>query len=275
MNKLSEENMKTDDVEAQLEQLLPNGKGVWVPIDHGASEFPLDGLVDIKKTIQALINAGVNAIVAQKGVVSAFSSMCEGSATSMVAHLSVSTVHGGNDASRKVIVGDVKESIARGAKAVSCQINMGSVGEADMIESMGKITTKAFKHNVPVLGMIYARGEHLQAIENDATKGQAHAVRLAFELGCNVAKSPWFPERQTFEQIIRAAPIPVLIAGGPRGQSDKDVLDMVELAMSWGASGVCMGRQIFGHPNPEKMAAAIVAIVHQGLSADDALNLLS
>jgi DhnA family fructose-bisphosphate aldolase class Ia len=36
-----------------------------------------------------------------------------------------------------------------------------------------------------------------------------------------------------------------------------------------------MGRQIFGHPNPEKMAAAIVAIVHHGLSADDALNLLS
>ena len=49
---------------------------------------------------------------------------------------------------------------------------------------------------------------------------------------------------------------------------------MVELAMSWGAAGVCMGRQIFGHPNPEKMAAAIVAIVHEGLSADDALNLL-
>jgi len=267
--------MKADGVDAQLEQLLPNGKGVWVPIDHGASEYPLEGLVNIEETIQALINAGVNAIVAQKGVVSAFSSLCEGTSTSMVAHLSVSTVHGGDDAARKVIVGGVKESIARGAKAVSCQINMGSAGEGDMIESMGKITNKAFKHNVPVLGMVYARGEHLQVIENDSTKGQAHAVRLAFELGCHVAKSPWYSDRNTFEEIVRAAPIPVLIAGGERGQSDKEVLDMVERAMSWGAAGVCMGRQIFGHPNPEKMAAAIVAIVHKGLSADDALALLS
>ncbi len=275
MNKMSEKNMKADGIEAEMEQLLPNGKGVWVPIDHGASEYPQDGLVNLKETIQALINAGVNAIVAQKGVVSAFSSLCEGTATSMVAHLSVSTVHGGIDAARKVTVGSVKESIARGAKAVSCQINMGSAGEGDMIEAMGKITNKAFKHNVPVLGMVYARGEHLQAINNDLTNGQAHAVRLAFELGCHVAKSPWFSERKTFEEIIGAAPIPVLIAGGERGQSDKDILDMVELAMSWGAAGVCMGRQIFGHPYPEKMAAAIVAIVHKGLSADDALDLLS
>ncbi len=266
--------MKEQSLESHMQKLLPNGKGVWVPIDHGASDFPLEGLVQIEQTIQALIDAGVDAIIAQKGVVSAFSNLCEGTTTSMIAHLSVSTVHGGKDASKKVLVGSVQESIERGAQAVSCQINMGSDGEAQMIESMGKITSEAFNLNIPVLGMVYARGEHLKVHADDGTKGQAHAVRLAFELGCQVAKSPWFEDEHTFHQIVRAAPIPVLIAGGPRGQSDMEVLHMVEAAMARGAAGVCMGRQIFSHPHPQKMATAIMSIVHQGVSASDAATLL-
>ena len=54
----------------RLEKLLPNGRGVWIPIDHGASDFPVEGLVDTESTIKALISAGVDVILAQKGVVS-------------------------------------------------------------------------------------------------------------------------------------------------------------------------------------------------------------
>jgi len=275
MNMMVSISMKAESIDSRMRKLLPNGKGVWVPIDHGASDFPLDGLVQIEHTIRALIDAGVNAIIAQKGIVSAFSNLCHGTTTSMISHLSVSTVHGGKDASKKVLVGSVRESIERGAGGVSCQINMGSDGEAHMIESMGKITSEAFDLNIPVLGMVYARGEHLNIQSEDSTKGQAHAVRLAFELGCQVAKSPWYEEEQSFSQIVNAAPIPVLIAGGPRGQSDIEVLQMVELAMARGAAGVCMGRQIFSHPNPQKMASAIMSIVHQGVSASDAAAFLS
>ncbi|MDA1168422.1 MAG: hypothetical protein O2866_06025, partial [archaeon] len=160
--------MKAESIDSRMRKLLPNGKGVWVPIDHGASDFPLDGLVQIEHTIRALIDAGVNAIIAQKGIVSAFSNLCHGTTTSMISHLSVSTVHGGKDASKKVLVGSVRESIERGAGGVSCQINMGSDGEAHMIESMGKITSEAFDLNIPVLGMVYARGEHLNIQSEDS-----------------------------------------------------------------------------------------------------------
>ena len=257
-----------------LDSMLPNGKGVWVPIDHGASDFPLDGLHDIENTIRQLIDANVNAIIAQKGVISAYSHLAKETNTHMVAHLSVSTIHGGPDASNKVLVGSVEECIQRGADAVSCQINMGSDGEAAMIRAMGKITSQAYNMNIPVLGMIYARGPHLRYHPEDESKGQAHAIRLAFELGCDVAKTTYHPDPDVFSSMISGAPIPILVAGGERTTNDLGVLQMVEQAIKLGASGVCMGRQIFGHPDPKSMASAIVAIVHNGASATEAYEIL-
>ena len=58
------------DKATRLDALLPGGRGVWIPIDHGASDYPTEGLQDLEATITSLVKAGVNAIVAQKGVVS-------------------------------------------------------------------------------------------------------------------------------------------------------------------------------------------------------------
>ena len=49
----------------RLEHLLPNGRGVWIPIDHGMSDYPTQGLEDTEELIRQLVSAGVNAIVAQ------------------------------------------------------------------------------------------------------------------------------------------------------------------------------------------------------------------
>jgi DhnA family fructose-bisphosphate aldolase class Ia len=44
----------------RLEKLLPQGRGVWIPIDHGASDFPIPGLSDTEAVIRSLVNAGVD-----------------------------------------------------------------------------------------------------------------------------------------------------------------------------------------------------------------------
>ena len=77
-----------------MHEILPNGKGVWVPIDHGVTDFPCEGLEDIENTINSLIAGKVNVIVAHKGVVDKFSHLCQGTKTKMIAHLSASTRHG-------------------------------------------------------------------------------------------------------------------------------------------------------------------------------------
>ena len=73
---------------------------------------------------------------------------------------------------------------------------------------------------------------------------------------------------------ISAVPIPILIAGGPNVKSFNQTLEIVENAVSSGASGVCMGRQVFSSPNRKARIRALKAIVHEGASADQAATLL-
>ena len=250
---------------AGINDLLPNGKGVWVPIDHGVSDYPVEGLTDIDGIIANLSSA--DAIIAHKGIVTRYSSKF----SRFIAHLSASTRHGGDENSLKVCVGTVEESIKRGAKGVSVQVNMGSYGEGDMIETLGEITTDAFEQGIPVLGMIYPRGENLDIMENDDTEAIAHAVRLGFELGCDVVKTKYTGSMESFRKVVSAAPIPVLVAGGPAGKTNEEILTMVHEAMQAGAAGVCMGRQIFANQNPSAMVDALRLLVHDGLDVQTAM----
>ena len=255
-----------------MAKILPGGRGVWVPIDHGVTDFPCIGLENVEATISSLIAGGADVIVAHKGVVDKFSYMCEGKKTSMVAHLSASTRHGGKNYSNKVLVGDVDEAIMRGAVGVSCQLNIGSKKESAMLERMGHITTEAYLNEVPVLGMVYVRGENINLIKNDPTMGYAHAARIAFELGCDAAKTVWTGNKESFAKVCSAAPIPLLVAGGPSTGDSRAILTMVKQSIEAGGSGVCMGRQIFAHPNVEGITKALTMIVHENSSVEEAIS---
>ena len=87
-------------VPAGLDALLPGGRGVWVPIDHGASDWPVPGLQDLDRLVSELASGGADAIVAQKGVISHLLRAASPPSIGLVAHLSVSTRHGGADADR-------------------------------------------------------------------------------------------------------------------------------------------------------------------------------
>lgn len=261
-----------DDVNDALSSLLPGGRGVWVPMDHGLSSYPVQGLNDIDSAVDDCISAGVDAIVLQKGVISHQLSRTQWK--NFVMHVSASTIHGGENADRKMLVGTAKEAHKRGASALSCQINLGDKREYEMVESAGALTTSALKYAFPVLGMVYPRGPNLVLSEGDATNGVAHAARVAWELGCHVAKVPWTGDAASFAEVCSAVPIPVLIAGGPKNKPFIQILEIVESAISSGASGVCMGRQVFSSSNRVDRIKALRAIVHEGATADQASTLL-
>ena len=160
----------------------------------------------------------------------------------------------------------------RGAVGVSVQANIGSKKESTMLQRMGHITSEAFLNQVPVLGMLYVRGENVNLMKNDATKGYAHAARIGFELGCDAVKTVWTGDKQSFAAICQGAPIPLLVAGGPSTGDTKQILTMVKQSMEAGGAGVCMGRQIFAHPDVTGITKALTMIVHDGCSVDEAME---
>ena len=170
----------------------------------------------------------------------------------------------------KVRVASAEECLFRGATGCSAQINLGDEYEPEMIVEMGTLTGEAISLGMPVLGMVYPRGPNLIVSDDDNTGGIAHAARVAWELGCDVVKVPWTGDAESFAEVCAAVPIPILIAGGPRGTSFTELLDIVEQSISAGGAGVCMGRQVFGADNPASHIQALKAVIHEGKTAVEA-----
>ena len=237
-------------------------------MDHGASAFPEEGLMDSDSAVDAAIEGGADAIVLHKGQVSYH--VARTAWGRFVCHSSISTIHGGTRSQEKVTVSNARESLSRGAIGISGQVNLGDPAEPEMILRMSEITSEALEAELPVLGMFYPRGPNLRPDPSDSTLGVAHAARLAWELGCNVVKVPWTGSEDSFRIVTSSVPIPVLVSGGARKVEFPHILNMVEQSINAGGSGVCIGRHVFAVEDPVSHIRSLRAIVHDGASAEEA-----
>ena len=114
------------------------GNAVIVPMDHGISVGPLDGLIDMRKTVDDVSNGGATAVLMHKGLIR-YSYRQSGRDVGLIMHLSASTDLGPNRNS-KVQITTIEEAIKYGADAVSIHINFGSPDEPSMLEQAGTIS---------------------------------------------------------------------------------------------------------------------------------------
>jgi fructose-bisphosphate aldolase/2-amino-3,7-dideoxy-D-threo-hept-6-ulosonate synthase len=96
-----------------------------------------------------------------------------------------------------------------------------------------------------------------------------HCARLAAELGADVVKTNYTGSIDSFKEVVRGTPIPVVIAGGPKMKSDSDLLKMVYDAMQAGARGVSIGRNVFQHDDVVGITKALGRIVFEGMRPQD------
>ncbi|UPV73091.1 2-amino-3,7-dideoxy-D-threo-hept-6-ulosonate synthase [Halorussus limi] len=250
---------------ARLERIGTDGKHVIVPMDHGITLGAVKGLVDIESTIDAVTRGGADAVLTQKGIAPRVHDNKNGAG--YVVHLNASTSIG-PDNNDKRLTGTVTEAVRAGADAVSFHINVGSKYEREQMAQLAELTDEADEYGMPVLAMAYARGPGVD--EHDA-ESLGHAVRLAEEVGCDVVKTGYSGDAESFERVVESTRLPVVIAGGePAG--DRATLDAVRGAMDAGAAGVSMGRSVFQHDDPEAITRAVTSVVHDGSSAEDALR---
>ncbi len=247
-----------------------SGRTVVVPMDHGVTSGPIYGLTDMKSVVNAVAEGGANAVLLHKGIVIA-GHRGYGKDIGLIIHLSASTSLG-PDPLNKVIVATVEEAIRLGADAVSMHVNVGAENEAEMLEALGMTTMVCEEWNMPLLAMMYPRGKKVKS-EHDPEVVR-HVARVGAELGADLIKTNYTGDPDSFKEVIRSCPVPVIIAGGPKANTDAEVLEMVEDAISAGASGVSIGRNVFQHKSPTNMTKALSKVVHEGVSANEAMEML-
>ena len=244
-----------------------NGRTVIVPLDHGISAGPMQGIQDMHDTVSRVAEGGINCVVMHKGMTRA-GSRDRGRDVGLLIHLSASTGISPRPNS-KVLVGTVEDALRLGADGVSVHVNLGDEDEGAMLADLGRIASEADVWGMPVLAMIYARGPK---VSNEfAPDLVAHCARVGAELGADIIKVAYTGEIETFAEAINGCRVPVVIAGGPKLDSTEAFLKMVQDSLKAGASGLSVGRNIFQHPDPTTLCRALSGIVHQNWSLEQAL----
>ncbi len=246
-------------------------KCVIVPLDHGVSDGPIDGIIDLPSTIESISKGGANAVLMHKGVVGT-GHRGYGSDIGLIIHLSASTGLS-PDPNHKVSVTSVEKAIKLGADAVSVHVNVGSDGESEMIANLGIIAEICDEWGMPLIAMMYPRGKNV-AEEHDSEVVKL-AARVGAELGADIVKTNYTGDHDTFKDVVNGCPVPVVIAGGPKVETEEQLFSMVRDAVNAGGAGVAMGRNIFQSKNPELMTRAISEIVHNQITVEEALKIIN
>lgn len=256
----------------RLERLFNRntGKSIIVPLDHGVTVGPIAGLKDMRRVVSEVAEGGADAVLMHKGLIR-HGHRQSGRDVGLIMHLSAGTDLSPSP-NHKILVASVEEAVCSGADGVSIHVNLGDPDEAEMLADFGRAARDSERWGMPLLAMVYGRGPK---IENGLDfKVVAHCARLAGELGADVVKVPYTGDQSSFAEVVEGCCVPVLIAGGPKTDTPRDFLQTVHDAVQAGAGGLSVGRNIFQHPSPRRMVTALAAIVHAGLSVEQALELL-
>ncbi len=242
---------------------VESGNILMVPMDHGVTMGPIDGLRDIGSTVESVENGGGDSVLLHKGMIDEVCGL--GLDVGLIVHLNGATSVG-PDPNYKVLVADVKEAIRVGGDAVSFHINIGCETEPDQLKELGEVSGLCGEFGLPLVAMTYVRGPDIEVNKDTVS----HAARIGAELGADIVKAPYI--RDGFEEVTEGCPVPIVIAGGPRAETEKEILTDIKNAMDEGARGVSVGRNIFQHENIESMTSAVSKIVHNNGSVDEAMQ---
>ncbi|KAF5075349.1 2-amino-3,7-dideoxy-D-threo-hept-6-ulosonate synthase [Methanobacterium aggregans] len=257
----------------RIERILnrKTGRCVIVPMDHGVSVGPIPGIIDMTDTIDEVASGGANAVLMHKGMVGC-GHRGYGRDIGLIIHLSASTSLG-LDPDNKVLVTSVEKALKIGADAVSVHVNIGSEKEPEMLMKLGSISEICDNWGMPLIAMMYPRGQNITN-EHDVEVVKL-AARAGAELGADIIKTNYTGDPDTFKEVIDGCPVPVVIAGGPMVETDRELLEMVKNSVDVGGAGVAIGRNVFQARSPQKTTRAIAGIVHNNLDVDEALKILN
>ena len=258
--------------EIRLERILnrETGKAVVVPMDHGVTVGPIAGIENMREMVNAMAEGGANAVLGHMGL-PLYGHRRYGKDIGLILHLSGSTVWS-PDPNAKVLVNTVENALRNGADGVSVHINIGARNEAEMLRDLGAVSVKCMEWGMVCLAMMYTRGPKLRS-ETDVA-GVKHAARIAAELGADLVKVSYTGSRKSFRAVVEGCPIPVLIAGGEKARTDREILNAVRGSLDAGGAGVSIGRNAFQHKHPERFVRAVCAMVHEDASVKDALAII-
>ena len=159
-----------------------------------------------------------------------------------------------DDLSHEVVAVNIEDAVRLNADCMAVQAFIGADGQLESIDNLSKVINEGLRYSIPSMGVV-AVGKNMERTDRYFKL----ATRILAEMGANIIKTYYC---DNFEEVVAACPVPIVVAGGKKLPED-EALTMAYRAISQGANGLDMGRNIFQSNNPVAMAEAIRKIVHE------------
>ena len=238
-----------------------SGRTVMLAIDHGYFQGPTAGLERVDVTIVPLL-PHADALMCTRGILRTTIPAAFGNGVVLRASGGPSIL---KELSNEQIAVDIEDATRLNVAALAVQVFVGSEFETQSIHNMTRLVDAGLRHGVPVMGVT--------AVGKDMVRDARYfrlATRISAELGAQFVKTYYVAEG--FETVTASCPVPIVMAGGKK-LAELDALTMAYRAVSEGAAGVDMGRNIFQSDAPSAMIQAVGRVVHEMMKPERAYDL--
>lgn len=223
------------------------GHALMVPIDHGLTLGPIDGIESVAAVGGWIGHPAITGVIVHKGMAQRLAERRLLASCGVMVHLNgMSTL--APDPDRKELLTDVETAVRAGADAVSLQVNFDGRADAHNLRMLGAVVDAASAFGLPVLTMLY---DKVGGSDADQTRRRLRQwMRSAVELGTDALKLGT-PADGAFEPLLDGLgeDVEVFFAGGDVA-SDDAIVAMARETRAAGAAGLCIGRNVFGRPDP-------------------------
>lgn len=240
-----------------------DGRSFIMPIDHGYFQGSTRCLEKPGKTIEPLLPY-VDAIFCTRGVLR--SAIRPDIGKPIVLRISGGTSMVGKNLANEDITTSIDEILRLNVSAVGVSVFIGSDYERETLLNLSKTVNMCENYGIPVMA-VTAVGREME--KRDA-RYLGLSSRIAAELGARVVKTYWCED---FDKVVAGCPVPVIMAGGPKCETEKEVFEFVSDGMQRGAVGINLGRNVWQNPHPVAMAKALNAIVHENATVSAACEI--
>jgi 3-hydroxy-5-phosphonooxypentane-2,4-dione thiolase len=244
--------------------IKPDGRCFYLAMDHGYFQGPTRRLEHVGNAAAPLLNY-VDALFVTRGVARA--QIDPRMSPALILRVSGGNSMVGGDLANEEVTTSIDEIIRINASAVGISVYIGSDYEHQTLMALSKLVNECSPYGIPVMA-VTAVGRELD--QKKESRYLSLACRICAELGASVVKTYYCEE---FEKVAQGCPVPVVIAGGPKTDSELEVLEFVHDGIQRGAIGVNLGRNIWQNPNPPGMARALQALIHENATPADAYDL--
>lgn len=248
-------------MENRLKRLFgADGRCFFLPIDHGYFQGPTHCLEKPAETIKPLLPFA-DALFVTRGVLRACIDPAE--STPIILRVSGGSSVVGQDLANEIITTSIEDIIRLNVSAVGVSVFIGSDYENETLHNLSSLVNACEDYGIPVMA-VTAVGKEL---EKRQARFLALCSRICAELGAKVVKTYWCED---FDKVTNGCPVPVVMAGGPKCETEVEAMEFVHDGIQKGAVGINLGRNVWQSPQPVAMAKSLKAIIHENATVKEA-----